>query len=49
MVTASAICRPMRARMADLARPEDEVVRGADSLYRRLDSLLQAARRTLPR
>jgi tetratricopeptide (TPR) repeat protein len=49
LATASATCRPMRARMADLARPADAVARGADSLYRALDSLLQEARRTLPR
>lgn len=48
MVTASMICRPMRVRMSDLARPGDEVARGADSLYREVDSILQDIRRSLP-
>ena len=49
MVTASSICRPMRARMAVLGRGGDEVAGRGESLYRELDSLLQASRRTLPR
>jgi tetratricopeptide (TPR) repeat protein len=48
MVTASATCRPTRVGMAGLARSEAEVARGADSLYRALDSLLDTGRRALP-
>lgn len=48
MTTASAICRPMRVKVADLARPGDEIARGAEARYRELDSLLRDVRRSLP-
>jgi tetratricopeptide (TPR) repeat protein len=45
---ASDTCRPMRGTVADLARPDDQVTRGAEARYRALDALLQNLRRSLP-
>jgi len=49
MVTASSTCRPMRPGRADLSGISDGTGPAADSLYRALDSLLERARRTIPR